>query len=111
MTVAALAQVVDLLDEVSRIVQRHLRIAHHLLAQRGGRHAARQAFEQGEAEQVLDLLEHLADRRLAEVHLLRCQMHVVGASEGIDEHQVAELEPVTNVGEGKVRHWNSPPLQ
>ncbi|MNN33020.1 hypothetical protein D3C81_1467570 [compost metagenome] len=104
MTVASLAQAVDLVDEVPSIIESDLCIAHHLLAQGGGRHTSWQTLEQGEAEQVLDLLEHLADRRLAEVHLLGCQMHVVGAAECVDEQEVAEFKPVADVRKRKVRH-------
>jgi hypothetical protein len=110
-TVAALAQAADLLDERTGVIQGDLRIAQHVLTQGGGRHAARSALEQGEAEQVFDFLEHLAHGRLAEVHLLGRQMHVAGTSEGVDEQQMAEFEPAAKAGEGQIGHGHSSAAQ
>ncbi|MNF98629.1 hypothetical protein D3C84_814970 [compost metagenome] len=98
MAVTALAQAADLLDERVRIVQGDLRVTQYMLAQRCGWHAARLAFEQRKAEQAFDFLEHLADGRLTQVHLLRRQVHVARAPQRIDQHQVPEFEPVAKGG-------------
>ncbi|MOA52537.1 hypothetical protein D3C78_1758460 [compost metagenome] len=96
---AALTQAADLLDERTCVIQSDLRIPQDMLAQRRGRHAARLALEQGKPQQAFDFLEHLADSRLAEVHLLRRQVHVAGAAQGVDQQQMAEFEPAAEAGE------------
>ncbi|MCY1182942.1 hypothetical protein D9M73_235270 [compost metagenome] len=100
-----LAQAVDLVDELMGIGQRALGIAHHVLAKLGGRHAARQAFEQGEAELRLQVAQHLAQGWLAEVHARGGGVHVAGACQGVDQHQVLEAYPVAEAGVGDVR-WH-----
>ncbi|MNH26052.1 hypothetical protein D3C79_860810 [compost metagenome] len=97
--VTAFAQTADLFDERARVIQGNLRIAQHMLTQRGGWHAPWQAFEQSKAQQAFDFLEHLAEGRLTEIHLLRRQVHVTCAPQRVDQLQMPEFEPSAKVGE------------
>ena len=102
-TVPAVAQAVDLVDELLRLGQRTLGITHHVFTQLGGRHAAWQALEQGKAELLFEIAQHLAQGRLAEVHARSGCVHVAGARQGVDQHQVLVADPVAKAGMGQVR--------
>ncbi|MCY1552675.1 hypothetical protein D9M68_890850 [compost metagenome] len=91
-----------MLDEFLRVVEGHPRVAGNVLAQLGRRHVTRQALEQRKAEHLLEVAQHLADSRLAEVHQFRCRMHVAGPGQSVDQDQMLELEPVAQAGKRNV---------
>ncbi|MNR16912.1 hypothetical protein D3C85_1335450 [compost metagenome] len=82
-----------------------------MLAQLRGRHAARQTFEQGKAELLLQITQHLAQGWLTEVHPDGGGVHVARARQGVNQHQMLEAHPVAETGMGDVRwHRGALPL-
>ena len=104
----ALAQMVDLADKLAGVVQGDLGKAGHMAAQVGEGHAARQTGKDFKAQLMLDLAQHLAHGRLADAHFLRGGMHVLGARQGVDKHQMAKAQPVAQLIESDIRHPITP---
>jgi len=103
-----LAQMVDLADKLTGVVQRDLGKTGHMAAQIGKGHAARQTGKYFEAKLVLDFAQHLAHGWLADAHFLRSRMHVLRARQGVDQHQMAKPQPVAQLVKSDIRHPITP---
>jgi len=78
--------------QLGHLAQQHPRALNDQVAGGGRDHAARQAVEDGRAEQRLHLAQPLADRRGAQVQPLARRPHVAGVGQGTDEFELAHPE-------------------
>ncbi len=104
--VAAALHVIEFLEEFAGDIEALVSEAQHESADFGRLHVARQPFEQFSAQHVFDVFEDLGRRRLGDVQLLRGDMHVAAAREGIEKMQVAIAQAAAQGldRKGRVRH-------
>ncbi|GAA0497585.1 hypothetical protein GCM10009097_12280 [Pigmentiphaga daeguensis] len=78
--------------QLGHLAQQHPRTLDDQVAGRGRDHAARQAMEDGRAEQRLHFAQPLADRGRAQMQPLARRPHVAGIGQGTDEFELAHSE-------------------